>query len=286
MKVKLFVSFSGGKSSAYMAKRLVDEWSDYFDFLFLYANTGQEREETLVFIRECAERWNLNIIWIEAVVHHGAKKSSTHRVVTFDTASRNGEPFEELIKKYGIPNISFPHCTRELKLRPMNSYLASIGWTKGTYKTAIGIRGDEPARLRKDAEQVGIIYPLAHLFPTDKVDVNDWWEEQPFNLQLKDYEGNCSWCWKKSQSKHFRLIDEIPHIYGFPARMEQEYPNAGTNPPGAGPRVFFRGNRSTIALFEARVAIGPVLPPMVDRPDENSGCSESCDINMEIGGDD
>lgn len=284
MKIKLFVSFSGGKSSAYMAKRLVDEWGSYFEFVFLFANTGQEREETLFFIKQCQEYWGLNIIWVEAVVHHGVKKSPTHKVVTFETASRTGEPFEEIIKKYGIPNVTWPQCTRDLKLRPMNSYIKSIGWKKGEFKTAIGIRADEPTRLRKDAEEVGIIYPLAHLFPVDKIDINDWWDDMPFNLQLKDYEGNCAWCWKKSQAKHFRLIDEVPHIYDFPARMEREYGLAGTNPQNI-PRVFFRGNRSTSELFAARIAIGPKLPPLVEREDENSGCTESCDINMEIWGD-
>jgi hypothetical protein len=283
MKTKLFVSFSGGKSSGYMAKRLVDEWSDYFEFLFLFANTGEEREETLIFIKECEEHWKLNIVWVEAVVHHGVRKASTHRVVDFHTASRNGEPFEEVIRKYGIPNVSFPHCTRELKLCPMYSYVTSIGWEKGTYRTAIGIRNDEQGRLREDAEEAGIIYPLAHLFPVDKADVNDWWDDQPFTLQLNDYEGNCAWCWKKSTPKHFRLIDEVPHIYGFPARMEHEYPTAGTNPPGAGPRTFFRRRLSTVDLFTTRFAMGPTLPPLIERPDEHGGCSESCDINMEIG---
>jgi len=42
-------------------------------------------------------------------------------LVTFETASRNGEPFEEMIQKYGITNMQSPQCTRNLKGLPRPS---------------------------------------------------------------------------------------------------------------------------------------------------------------------
>jgi 3'-phosphoadenosine 5'-phosphosulfate sulfotransferase (PAPS reductase)/FAD synthetase len=116
--------------------------------LFIFANTGDEEEKTLEFINRCSIGWNLNIVWVESVVHHNERKGSTYKVVDFKTASRNRGPFEEIIKKYGIPNQNFPHCNRELKLAPINSYVKSLGWKN--YKTAIGIRSDEFDRVNQN----------------------------------------------------------------------------------------------------------------------------------------
>lgn len=271
----LVVSFSGGKSSAYMARRIQTEHTG--DVMFLFANTGQEREETLEFIHRCETHWDLPVVWVEAVTNERGIGTS-HRIVSYETASRDGAPFRGMIEKYGIPNKSYPHCTRELKLAPMESYMRDLRTTGYVY--AVGIRADEPKRIRKDAAKAGIVYPLAHWWPVDKQDVNNWWEDQPFNLNLKEHEGNCAWCWKKSLSKHIRLIREVPQIYEFPRTMEAAH---GYTNARHGRRVFFRENRSVDDLFALRDMVGPgELPPLAD-PDTDSGCSESCDINAEIG---
>lgn len=276
-KPRLFVSFSGGRSSAYMAKKIKSEYSDVYQIIFGFANTGCENEETLMFVDRCDREWGLECVWLEAVVYHDERRGSGHKVVDFRTASRNGEPFKEVIKKYGIPNQAFPHCTRELKLNPMKSYLESIGWVKGTYKSAVGIRGDEPKRLRKNAEKVGIVYPLAHWFPISKPEINDWWAEQSFDLGLEDYRGNCKWCWKKSTTKLVRIAQETPEAFDFPILMEKEYPLAGCNPdPFFEGRTFFRHGMSGNGIMELANMGDKRYYPKED-PDENSGCSESCE---------
>lgn len=121
--------------------------------------------------------------------------------MSFETASRNGEPFEKVIQRYGIPNKKFPHCTRELKLRPMTKYLRSIGWKKGSYHTAVGIRVDEIDRVAADRKEKGLIYPLISDRPMTKPKINFWWSQQPFRLKLKGYQGNCKDCYKKSDNK-------------------------------------------------------------------------------------
>lgn len=270
----VFVSMSGGRSSMYMGRQL--QLNDPREQIRIFANTGQEREETLRFVHECDTRWNMGIVWVEAVINERGTGTSA-RVVTFETASRNGEPFEAMIEKYGIPNQAFPHCTRELKLRPMYDYLKRIGAVD--FKIAIGLRADEPKRLRKDAVEANIEYPLS-VAGIDKIDVNDWWDAQEFNLNLKEHEGNCSWCYKKSIKKHFRLIDENPQIFQFPLRMDALH--SMTNSGNGEPRVFFRGYMNTVDLFTARLMAGD-MPVAPDRPDDDAGCSESCDINNEIG---
>lgn len=272
MKQKLLVSVSGGKTSAFMAKKLRDEYADVYDMIFVFANTGEEWEETLLFVDRCDREWGLKVVWVEAVVHFGERKGCSHKVVNFASASRHGEPFEEIIKKYGIPNKSYPHCTRELKLNPIRSYAESIEWEN--YLTAVGIRSDEPSRVRKNAAQFHIIYPLVSMFPTDKPTINDFWEDQNFTLNLQDHQGNCKWCWKKVLSKHMRIARETPEVYEFPARMESLYGVSGHNVDGT-KRVFFREKRSAKDIILLSEILNP--PDRLNDPDEDSGCSESCE---------
>jgi 3'-phosphoadenosine 5'-phosphosulfate sulfotransferase (PAPS reductase)/FAD synthetase len=287
-KPRLLLSFSGGRTSGYMTRMCLTQLADQFEMLVVFANTGQENEQTLEFVRDCDQHFNFGTVWLEAVVQHGERKSSGHRIVTFETASRDGEPFEEMIRKYGIPNRDNPHCTRELKLNAMKSYLRAVGWTD--YTTALGIRPDEfrrvdeeQFRLANQGEKVRLAYPLVDRFYADKQDVNDWWEDQPFNLRLLEHEGNCKWCWKKSFAKHARLLAERPEVYTFPARMEALYPRVGAEfgkDPSALSRVFFRERTSTLDLAAkcAAVASKPEQGRFKERPDENGGCTESCEL--------
>lgn len=264
---RLWVSVSGGKTSMMMAEYIMSRADKYANLEFVFANTGQEHEKTLEFVDRCDREWGLGITWVEAVVHAG-RKASTHKVVTFETAARNGEPFEAVMAKYGISNKSYPHCNRELKLNPMQSYIRSIGWSSA--KVAIGIRSDEPKRLRTDAEKARIVYPFAHWWPQDKQDVIDFWERQPFNLEILEREGNCTWCWKKTLTKHAANIASHPEWYDFPRRMEAKY--GKTNRQNA--QVFFRGALSTDDLFKAVYGV-QVRPFETD--EDSGGCSESCE---------
>lgn len=269
---RVLVSVSGGRSSMYMAKRIREEWgadSHHRAMLkFLFANTGKEREETLVFLDCCDREWDLGVVWLEAVAHPDYGTACTHRIVDFDTASRNGEPFEAVIQKYGIPNMKYLHCTRELKANTMRSYMHSIGWDD--YLIAQGMRLDEPKRIKpKD----GIIYPLAHIWPMTKPEILDWWKEQPFDLQLKDHQGNCDGCHKKSITKLVRIAHEDPSTFDWWSSMEHQYGLAGHNVDGT-PRTFYRGHRSAQDIVAmSRILTVPPLP----EEEEDAGCSESCE---------
>ena len=197
VKEKYHISFSGGRTSAYMTKLLLDTWSDRYEFIVTFANTGLEHPKTLEFINNCDKVFGFNTVWLEAVVQHDKRLAPTHKIVTFDTAARKGEPFEEVIKKYGIPNQKFPGCTRDLKLSPIKSYLKSLGIDEHKIRTAIGIRTDETRRVNpKVAEARTLEYPLINVWPSDKQDVLDWWEDQIFDLGIDEFEGNCLGCWK------------------------------------------------------------------------------------------
>lgn len=276
MKEKYHVSFSGGRTSAYMTKLLLDNLSDKYDFIVTFANTGLEHPKTLEFINNCDTVFGFNTVWLEAVVHHDKRSAPTHKIVTFDTASRKGKPFEEVIKKYGIPNRKFPGCTRDLKLAPIKSYLKSLNIDEHKIRTALGIRTDEKRRVNPKVAQARTLeYPLIDVWPSDKQDVLDWWEDQPFDLGIDEFEGNCLGCWKKSLKKHFMQIERDPSVYDFHKRMEAEHRFTG---PQQGHRHFFRGDMSTIQLFDAYAVHGAEPRRMVEQSYENSGCSESCEL--------
>ena len=46
----LVISFSGGRTSGYMTKKLLETKKKWKEVLVLFANTGQEHEKTLEFI--------------------------------------------------------------------------------------------------------------------------------------------------------------------------------------------------------------------------------------------
>ena len=290
----LFISFSGGETSAFMTIWCLRNLADRYDSIaVVFANTGQENEETLEFVDKCSRHFGFPVAWVEAVVHHGERKACSHKIVDFSSASRDGQPFENVIRKYGIPNQSYPHCTRELKLSPMNSYIASLGWTKGGYDIAIGIRVDEIDRMSPSAEDGGIIYPLINrdMCPATKHMINAWWDKQPFRLRLKGYEGNCKWCWKKSLRKHLTLITERPEIYDFPEKMEAKYGLSGHNVDGTH-RLFFRNHTSTADLraLAEEVEFAPAEDDAIVYPDSDlfggeldlsGACSESCEVDFE-----
>jgi hypothetical protein len=251
---RLLVSVSGGETSGYMAWWLWTHKQDEYEMKFVFANTGEENEETLIFIKQCSEYFKIPVVWVEAVVNPVFGFGNTHRIVNYETAARRGEPFEDVIKKHGIPNTNMPFCSRELKLYPIKSYARSIGWEG--YYTAIGIREDEADRINEKAKALRIIYPLINrqMQPMTKPKINFWWSLQPFRLSLKGYQGNCKTCWKKSDKKLYQIAKEDPLFFDFNTRMEDEFKNyvpeirlallRQRNESPNLPNLFFRGNRS------------------------------------------
>lgn len=212
----LLVSFSGGRTSAFMAKFLKERYPNR-EMLFVFANTGKEREETLIFVDKCDKEFDLNLVWLEADVNEEKGKGTSYKIVDFETASRNGEPFESVIKKYGLPSKLYRHCTRELKEVPIHKYAKEV--LGSDYLTAIGIRADEKHRLKTNSKN---IYPLAEI-GVDEVFIRNWWKRQSFDLDLKDYEGNCDLCFLKSTRKKLTLISENPNVAEWWNGMEQKY---------------------------------------------------------------
>lgn len=205
------------------------------DVVVCFANTGKEMPQTLDFVHACSENWNVPIVWLELgsarlTKSEGRKKFSYEtRIVTHETASRNGEPFRSLVEaRQYLPNPVARFCTADLKVRRINDYLKSLGWDE--WETAVGIRADEQRRAakilqgRSDSGEDKIL-PLYHAGVT-KEDIFSFWTAQDFDLKLPNNNGttdwgNCDLCFLKSAGKKLSIIREQPELVKWWAETEE-----------------------------------------------------------------
>jgi hypothetical protein len=240
------ISFSGGRTSAYMLWRVLQSNEGLpDDAIICFANTGKEDEATLEFVRDSAKNWLVPITWLEF-----RDTEDRFEVVTFETASRNGEPFEALIRKRNyLPNPVTRFCTIDLKIRPIGRYLLSLGMadtkTEAENMSMIGMRADEQRRAAKIADKSRI--PLVTAGIT-KEDVGAFWRAQPFDLGLPNnngvtMHGNCDLCFLKGGAQILSLIAEKPARAVWWAGMEALALALASKPSGA----VFRSDRQSYA---------------------------------------
>ena len=238
------ISFSGGRTSAYMLWRVLDANNGIPPphAKVMFANTGKEEEATLKFVNDCSVNWNVPITWVE---YRDADPAFV--VVDYETASRNGEPFEALIRKRQyLPNPVTRFCTSELKIRTIHKYLKSTGWDDHNETMDwIGMRADEQRRAAKIADKSRI--PLVTAGVT-KETVGDFWRNQSFDLGLPNMNGvtmhgNCDLCFLKGGAQVLSLIAEKPERGIWWAQMEALALALASKPSGA----VFRSDRPSYA---------------------------------------
>ena len=222
------ISFSGGRTSAYMLWRILQAYGGTLpdDVHVTFANTGKEREETLRFVHDCATNWNVRVRWLEWRQRDG-EIADRFEEVGYNSANRDGAPFLKLVrdKKY-LPNPVTRFCTIELKIRTMKFFAQSLGWMR--WKNVIGLRADEPTRVNraaignvKNKERWTTLCPLADAGVSNR-DVRAFWAEQPFDLQLLPFEGNCDACFLKARPKLWEIERTKPGTLQWWAEAEAE----------------------------------------------------------------
>lgn len=239
---RISISFSGGRSSAVMLHLIYNKEIEKRPVVVTFANTGAEHPATLDFVRDVEKHWNIPIIWIEADVNAIMGIGNKARVVNYETAARNGEPFEDAVAKYGMFGPSHPQCTSRLKTEPMRAYLRDVmGWKIPTYSTAIGIRADEKDRINFDAMNRGeLVYPLVEAGYTKEM-VNAYMKRQSFDLGIPgDHYGNCVTCWKKTNRKLYTIAQDDASWFNLFSRLENKYGHHKRDKIA----TFFRYNRS------------------------------------------
>lgn len=239
---------SGGRSSAYLLRRVLQSNGGLpAGAVALFCNTGKEEEATLEFVRDMAVNWAVPIVWLEY------REGAAFEVVSFETASRQGEPFEAIVRQRGgvLPNPRSRYCSSEMKTRTMHRYLRSLGWDE--WDTMLGIRGDEERRVAKfrfnphpETKDEYVRIPLADAFMSSG-DVGAFWKAQPFDLALpnhngKTMHGNCDLCFLKPAAQVQSLIQEKPERAVWWAAQEKQAEAVAT---GNGCR--FRDDRPSYA---------------------------------------
>lgn len=202
----IFCSVSAGYSSVMMAIML-PKWFPDHNIINVMANTSKEREESLEFMDKCDKHYNLKLVWVEAEFHEKGT-GVTPNIVAYENLKRNGEIFEQGIKKLGIPNKENKWCNRDMKLEALRKYADSI-FGKNDYSVAVGIRADEMDRVRKDYKTNNVFYPLMDRGVSSK-DRNRFWKDQPIKITIPAYKGNCDMCFAKSNRKLMTILKEEP----------------------------------------------------------------------------
>lgn len=223
-KKLLVVSFSGGRTSAFMCK-FIQEYPKYksYDKLFIYANTGLEHPGTIEFIKNCDKAFNLNLVKIEAVVDQTPGVNVTYKVCDYDELTMDGSIFRQVVKKYGLPNFKASICTRSVKVIPMEKYVEDLNYRYVT--TAVGIRNDEKHRISQYARDRGIIYPLVDDIKIDEAFIKTYWSRQPFDLEIPPSFGNCDLCFKKSIKHRLNVLRQKPAVADFWLKLENDFKN-------------------------------------------------------------
>ena len=248
------ISFSGGRSSGFLLHKVIQAYDgtlpDHIKVIF--CNTGKEMPQTLDFVEDCSQKWNVPIVWLEY------RSKRKFRVVDYDTASKNGEPFEMMIDdKKMLPHPCARFCTSELKVLTIERYMKSIEIDE--WSTYVGIRADEPLRAAKMKMKRDYLVPFSKDNITKK-EINNFWQDNNFDLKLPNHGNfsNCDLCFLKGLSIKKSIADESPRSVIWWMNQEKKlnhtfrkdhpsyqqiYENAGKQ------QDFFGADDETIACF-------------------------------------
>ena len=250
----ILCTVSAGYSSIMMGLKL-REWYPNHDIVYAMANVSKEREESLVFMNECDIYYKLGINWIEARFNPKRGDGVEYEIVDYKDLKRNGEIYEQGIKKLGIASKINPWCNRDMKLVPLKKFADDI-FGLDNYSIAVGLRADEMDRIKKAYLTNNTFYPLMDKGITSK-DRNKFWNKQPIKITIPAYKGNCDMCFKKSNRKLITIISEEPDRIEWWDKMIKKYskipidgkPSYNSYAENGGMN-FFRGNLSVEELVD------------------------------------
>lgn len=264
------ISFSGGRTSAYLVN-LMRQRDPNAQFIFM--DTGAEHPGTYQFIRDVVSYWRIPLVCLRVVVNPVQGKANSYRVLPVDEIGPDLQPMRDICEKYGTPYVHGAFCTRTMKMEVFERYCKD---NFDEYHTWIGIRADEPRRLKK---REGVSY-LADISPFEKQDILLWWKQQPFDLGIPEHLGNCVFCIKKGINKialaardepemaaeFWQLIND-PSVRVVERRQQEN-------------KIMYRGNNSlesVIALF-ADHSREEIAATIRNRGAYDTGsCTESCE---------
>ena len=209
--MKHVVSFSGGRTSAYLCRLMLEKYGKE-NVDFIYCDTGAEHPETYKFIKRVNDEFGLDLTCIRVDVNPELGKGNNYRAIAINDCKPDLEPWKAILSKYGTPYApSGGFCTDMLKTQPFIKYCKDH--YGDDYTCWLGMRIDEPKRLKgleeKQVDMFGVEKPkpkrriryLAEISDFDKQDVLEWWAGKPYDLDLPEVLGNCVFCIKAGVNK-------------------------------------------------------------------------------------
>jgi len=219
------VNFSGGRTSAYMVW-LFEQRKKHEDINveYIYCDTGAEHTNTYKFIREVVEHFGIELTCLRTIISMEFGVGPSYRVVNLSECKQDLEPFLDVCRKHGTPTVTSPKCSDRMKGVPADKY-CDDKYGRGRYFRWLGIRADEQRRIKTTERQLDFFAKqkrvkgwvlttryLAQMSNITKSEVLDWWEDQPFNLELEEHLGNCVFCIKKGANKLALAAKDEPEM--------------------------------------------------------------------------
>lgn len=232
------IGFSGGRSSAYMLRKIVEAHDGKLphDVVVTFQNTGKEKEQTLSFVKRCGEEFGVEVVWLEFDGEYPAGLS--WKRVDFESASRNGEPFDKMLRYYDqyrsiekkeppiLPNVVNRMCSDRMKIKAATHWMRDVVGID-SWSAIIGIRYDEPKRYHrmmlaneKGSNRWENILPM-YEDKIVKADVDAFWSGNHFDLGIDSDFGNCDLCFLKHPDKIIRMLRKEPHLADWWIAHEQ-----------------------------------------------------------------
>lgn len=265
VKEQAVISFSGGRTSGLMLWKVLQAYNGKLpnNIKVCFANTGKEMPQTLDFVNQCGIEWGVDIVWLERFARESREDENNKFVyetkeVTYETASRNGEPFSALIKaRRYAPNPVARFCTVDLKIRAISEYLFNTLNYEKPYIGMIGIRADEQrraAKMRGSVESGQERYLPLYEDGVMAIDVYNFWINNSFDLKLPNNKGvtdwgNCDLCFLKGLSKKMSIIRERPELADWWISEEQRLSEE------LGKGAYFRADQPSYATMK-KIALG------------------------------
>lgn len=284
--MKHIVSFSGGRTSAYLVHLMEERKKrENLEIEYVFMDTGAEHPKTYDFIKECVNYFGIDLTVLKIEINPTLGEANTFSQCGVDDIRWDLSRFKKMVAKYGNPyNPGGGYCTDQMKTQTFKRYVKEKARLYKFYANIdfefvswIGIRVDEKTRLK----QKNNVKYLAHISQMDKDDIIGWWSEMPFDLETPEFSGNCAFCIKKSSSRIAIAQKESPELY---YEWNEMIKNANPKEREFPIDAIYRGKLSFdgIASLYADHSIDEIKRTLRRSKRQDAGCgSNSCEIDFE-----
>lgn len=213
-------SWSGGKDSTFMVDQLLRN-GDPLD-LVIFANTGYEFKEMYEYIDKVSEYWKSKYD-VEIVMLNRGEEG---KAIWKKWAEGNFTKGQYVGMPRGFPfSLGMSWCTRELKIRPMDKFIAEKYGKDAKIKRYVGIAADEPKRITDDPD---LIYPI-HAWGIIEKEVEDILIERGLHNPLYNHfaRTGCFLCPKQNLQSLFKLWKYYPEEWAEMKALRNRYRDMG-----------------------------------------------------------